>query len=353
MFRLRSVFSFLLVALILPYGGILPAANTPAAMPEILAKSNFVNLYIDEIEILGDIGDFSGQGEFRLIVLAADTRGKSSGMFCPGKGPIKVSRGDTVPTPCLLAISFPEDQVSEGVYISLMVIDEDKSSLPADLAYEAAVGYLNEKLEAAFTSAVKSGAVKVAARLAGKSNPYVFVATVLTSFLAGKAKAWIEQADIIGSHGIYLTRKDNWAADQTRSVTSSDGGVRIQYTVVRTSSAPSHPQGPVLDSSPGTSQPPSSSSSTPKYQCDDLNYVRLKVGDRAKVVWPKVNLRTSPVVPQEYYGNSIAQVEEKTTLTVIGGPACAHEGTWWQVRLRNGQTGWMREHISTGYLIGK
>ena len=350
MVRFRSIFSVLLAALLLPYATV-PGVQAKSLGSDESAKNTFVNLYIDEVEILGDIGDITGQGEFRLIVLAADTRGKSSGMFCPGKGPVKVSRGDTVTAPCLLAVSFPEDKVSDGVYLSIMVVDEDKSSLPADLAYEAAVGYLNEKLEAAFTNAVKSGAVKVAAKLAGKSNPYVFAATVLTSFLAGKAKQWIEQADIIGSHGIYLSRKDNWAADQTRSVTSGDGGIRIQYTVVRTSSAPSHPQGPVLDSSPGTSPVPPSSTS--KYQCDDLQYVRLKVGDKAKVVWPKVNLRTAPIVPMDYYENSISQVEEKTTLTVIGGPACAHEGTWWQVQLKNGLTGWMREHISTGYLIGK
>jgi hypothetical protein len=67
----------------------------------------------------------------------------------------------------------------------------------------------------------------------------------------------------------------------------------------------------------------------------------------------KVNLRTAPIVPQEFYENSIAKVDEGTPLTVIGGPACSHEGTWWQVQLKNGQTGWLREYISTGYLIAR
>ena len=186
------------------------------------------------------------------------------------------------------------------------------------------------------------------------STPFTFVAGVLFSFLSGKIKEWIERADIIGSQGIYLSRKDNWSADKTNTVTSSDGGIQITYTIVRTSSTPSSAKAPVLGAAPKSG---SSTGSAPKtsqnYWCDDLSLVKLKVGDDAKVTWMKINLRTAPIVPQEYYGNSIAQLEEGTKLTIIGGPACAHEGTWWQVRTRKGQVGWVREHISKGYLIGK
>ena len=142
------------------------------------------------------------------------------------------------------------------------------------------------------------------------------------------------------------------AANKTNTVTSSDGGIRITYTIVRTTSSPANPKAPVLGSPP----PPTSGSSQPstqKYWCDDLKSVKLKVGDRARVVWMKVNLRTAPIVPQDFYENSIAKVDEGIKLTIIGGPACSHNGTWWQVRTENGQTGWMREYISTGYLIGR
>ena len=346
MFRLRFIFSFLVLATTLPYGGTSSEYKTQTQFDLSQEKSdniNFVNLYIDEIKFLANVGDVTGPGEFRLIILAADTSGKSSGMFCPGDKPLKVRKGDTVQAPCLLAVSFDESKVSDGVYITIMAVDEDKSSLPADLSYEAASAGLGKALG----SVAKKGAEKLGVTLLTKSSPFTFVASVLYSFLSGKLKEWVQKADIIGSQGVYLSRKDGWATNETNTITSNDGAIRVTYTIVLTSSTPPNTKAPVLGST-------SSQTSTQKYWCDDLSYVKLKVGDRAKVIWEKVNLRTAPIVPLEYYENSISKVEKGTTLTIIGGPACAHNGTWWQVRIQSGQTGWMRERTdSLGYLIGK
>lgn len=342
MIRRRFIYLFLVLALISPYSEVAPVHAMPG---ESSTNNNFVNLYIDEIKFLGNVGDVTGPGEFRLIILAADTAGKSSGMFCPGDGPLSVRKGDIVRAPCLLAVSFDESKVSDGVYITIMAVDEDKSSLPADLSYEVASAGLGRALG----SAAKQGAKKLGLAITTKSTPFTFAASVLYSFLSGKLKEWIQKADIIGSQGIYLSRKDNWAADDTNTITSRDGMIRITYTIVHTYSAPPNPKAPVLGSTTTTSQ-----TSAQKYWCDDLSYVKLKVGDRAKVVWEKVNLRTAPIVPDEYYENSIAKVEKGTRLTIIGGPACAHNGTWWQVRTQDGLVGWMRERVeSVGYLIGK
>ena len=77
--------------------------------------------------------------------------------------------------------------------------------------------------------------------------------------------------------------------------------------------------------------------------------------EKANFIWQVADdthrVRTAPIVPLDYYANSIAKLEAKTKLTVIGGPACAHNGTWWQVSPQKGQVGWVRKHISTGYLI--
>lgn len=347
MFKLRFMFSVLLVTMLLPFEGIAPVVAEESSMPN--ATSNFVNLYIDEIKILGNIGDLTGPGEFRLIIMAADTTGKSSGMFCPGDAPIKVRKGDTVKAPCLFGPSFNEDNVSDGVYITIMAVDEDKSSLPADLSYEI----VSSNLSKAFGKAVTKGIVKVGLTTAAKSAPFTFAAEILFSLASGKVKDWIQKADIIGSQGIYLSRKDNWAEDKTNTITSSDGGIRITYTIVHTSSSSPNPKASVLGSTTSSSSS-TQTTSTQKYWCDDLKYVKLKIGDRAKVVWPnKVNLRSAPIVPQEFYENSLAKLDKGTAITIIGGPACAHEGTWWQVRTSNGLIGWMRERISDGYLIGK
>lgn len=87
------------------------------------------------------------------------------------------------------------------------------------------------------------------------------------------------------------------------------------------------------------------------YRCDDLQYVKLDIGDKAKISWPKVNLRSTPRVPDDFYANVVAELLEGTSLTIIDGPECAHNGTWWEVRTSSGQTGWVREHISDGYLM--
>ena len=101
-----------------------------------------------------------------------------------------------------------------------------------------------------------------------------------------------------------------------------------------------------------TSQPSSSGSDSSEYWCDDLDGVNLQVGDNARVVWFKVNLRSYPEVPQTWDANIVAQIEEGAYVTIIGGPECAHEGTWWQIRTEGGETGWMREFTaSDGYLL--
>lgn len=94
-----------------------------------------------------------------------------------------------------------------------------------------------------------------------------------------------------------------------------------------------------------------SGSNSANYWCNDLSGVNLQVGDDVRVVYPKVNLRSSPMVPQTWDANIIAQIEEGERVAIIGGPECAHEGTWWQVRTEDGDTGWMREFISDGYLL--
>ena len=153
MYKIRFVcMVLLLAAMIVPYRGSVALAAGQQGLLSTGSQSRFVNLYIDQVKFLGNTGDINGTGEFRLLILAADTTGKSSGMFCPGNAALRVRKGDIVNSPCLLAISFDEDKVSNGVYLTVMAVDEDKSSLPADLSYEAASGYLAGALSKAVTN---------------------------------------------------------------------------------------------------------------------------------------------------------------------------------------------------------
>ena len=97
MLKQKSIVTFLLLAILMPFNGF---AFSPASSlfteQESMVNKHFVNISIDKIQFLGKTGDIIGDGEFRLLILSADTKGKSSGLYCPGNAPIKVKQGDTV-----------------------------------------------------------------------------------------------------------------------------------------------------------------------------------------------------------------------------------------------------------------
>lgn len=79
------------------------------------------------------------------------------------------------------------------------------------------------------------------------------------------------------------------------------------------------------------------------YSCPDKSQVKLRVGQRAIVSYYDMNLRSSPIVPDVWDENIIIMLRESDTMSVIGGPVCAYDGTWWEVQTDNGYTGWARE----------
>lgn len=79
------------------------------------------------------------------------------------------------------------------------------------------------------------------------------------------------------------------------------------------------------------------------YSCLDKSQVRLRVGARAIVPNYDVNLRSSPRVPDVWDANIVVTLRKGAKMSVIGGPQCAHDGTWWEVQTDSGYTGWVRE----------
>lgn len=92
---------------------------------------------------------------------------------------------------------------------------------------------------------------------------------------------------------------------------------------------------------PPTSVPESSEFAN--YSCPDKSQVKLRVGLRAIVSIYDINLRSSPKVPDVWDANIVVTLRQGDKMTVIGGPQCAHEGTWWEVQTDSGYTGWVRE----------
>lgn len=87
------------------------------------------------------------------------------------------------------------------------------------------------------------------------------------------------------------------------------------------------------------------------YSCPDKSKVKLRVGMRAVVSRDDVNLRSSPQVPDVWDANIIIVLRQGDKMTVVGGPRCAHDGTWWKVETDRGYTGWIRELLPSRILI--
>ncbi|MBV6394191.1 MAG: hypothetical protein KPEEDBHJ_03443 [Anaerolineales bacterium] len=79
------------------------------------------------------------------------------------------------------------------------------------------------------------------------------------------------------------------------------------------------------------------------YSCADKSKIKLRVGQEAIVPYYDVNLREAPIVPEVWDANIVVMLRQGDTMLVIGGPKCAHEGTWWEVKTDRGYTGWVRE----------
>ena len=87
------------------------------------------------------------------------------------------------------------------------------------------------------------------------------------------------------------------------------------------------------------------------YQCPDLGSVRLQLGMTAQVNYEKVNLRSSPEVPSDWDANILTALSNGEKVTIIGGPECVYDGTWWEVETESGYIGWMRELTTDSRLL--
>jgi hypothetical protein len=335
--KLRSIVSFFLLILVLPYPG-----NAPVPFPIFRASENldadrhFIIVNVDEITFLGPTGDVTGDGEFRLLMIGSDTKGHSTGLFCPGDKPMTVKQGKTVSDPCSFGLSFDEKKMSDSVVIMIMALDEDKSTAVTDIPYETAVSGLGEVLG------------KAVAQYAPKLNPYTFTLQALLSFSAGRIKNWIERADVVGSYTLHLTRQTNWSATgKPKKVTSSDGGIKLTYTITRSTSVPQgiatktpRPQPSVSTKTPVAISTKRSTPTAPD---------NARIACDAGII--EVNMRKSPgYLGKDDTLDRVAKVPCGEYVEIIDGPQNKDGLRWWYV-LWNGYKGWMADHTGKGRLI--
>lgn len=333
-------------AVILAGCGANPTPAPPAlfiSREEIDDDRSFINVNIDEVKILKKTGDLVGQGEFRLLIIGSDTQGRSSGTYCPGDKPIKIQVGSTVKSPCLFVLGFDEQMVSEGVFLMVIAIDEDESSLSTDLSYELIANQMGDALGKMVAKGILG--------TASKSNPYSIATQVLVSFLGGKVKNWLEEAEIIGSQGIYLSRNDDWSAGERTIATSNDEGLRIVYSVIRSSSNPGpeivvitqKPQNPPTVEVKQPTPPPA----TKKASSPVTGSATISCANRLYFVM----LRRSPGYNNKNEAtDKVAEVPCGETVLILG-ESTRKDGLNWYPVSWNGLEGWMADYTSSGKKI--
>ncbi|HUN07465.1 MAG TPA: Ig-like domain-containing protein [Aggregatilineales bacterium] len=82
--------------------------------------------------------------------------------------------------------------------------------------------------------------------------------------------------------------------------------------------------------------------------CPGAPESRLKVGDTAVVITDPDPVRARASAPD---GEVVGQLYRDYALPIIGGPICANDILWWQVRLRDEQTAWVAEGTSEEYFL--
>jgi hypothetical protein len=89
-----------------------------------------------------------------------------------------------------------------------------------------------------------------------------------------------------------------------------------------------------------TARPSPTASPTPR-SCSGAPPQRIKVGGKAYVC-----TKRDSVILREGPGRSYAEIRRLVPgadLKIIGGPSCANNWSWWEVRTESGFTGWMAE----------
>ena len=138
-------------------------------------------------------------------------------------------------------------------------------------------------------------------------------------------------------------------------ILTSTGGNTTSLIQLLPSSTPEAVDTPTLSWQPSiTSSPdtPVSNTLPAEYECPDKNQIKLRIGSTGMVQKFDVNLRKEPVVPNDYYINVVTRLSDGAKVTVLDGPTCAYDGSWWKVETESNDIGWVREiQPSKGTLI--
>lgn len=195
-------------------------------------RSSFLTLTVEEVQVLGKTGDFTGAGELRLMIIVSDDE-EAGGLLCPAGQPISVQTGDVV-EPCTYGLSVPEANLEDDLYVLIVGLDEDRSTMASEFTSDAALGFLSRGLVSGIRRtpgiAARIGSVAGSPLVAGGE---LLLETAITYAAARWIEDWIAAQNLIGVQGLYLHRDQEWFAGQQIQFTTNNGALRIKLNIHR------------------------------------------------------------------------------------------------------------------------
>lgn len=261
-----------------------------------------------------------GAGEFRILAVSGDKNGRSTAQVCPAYKAATIQVGTVLSSDrdlCSAGMVFKEDDYKDGIVIMVLGVDEDESTEIADLG----VGVLSNGLATGIKAALEAKKIITSA-----SGPIGIGVDLLVGFITGQAQKWIQEADVLGSTGIYLKKSDGWGVTSGKTIRTSDGGLEITYTINISQTPGSKPP-----STTGTTSVPAQSSIT---SCPGAKPFTVKIGDRGYVCtkYDRLIVRYNPSMSS----GEILALYPGAEFTIIEGPRCADYFTWWRISIPAG-----------------
>lgn len=203
--------------------------------PYILSVSNnepqsFVTLRIDEVEILSGAGEWVGDRELRLLIIGSDQDEHSASLTCPAYEPITARIGETLEHPCSFGISISETDVIGDLYYLIVALDEDRLSNATGYGLDVLINLLAAGVGKAVKGALVAaelGSIAGSPVLAGG----IFLLETAVGYAGGKLVDFGLKPDEIAVQGLRLSRQENWYAGTTHNVVSSDGHMRVVFSI--------------------------------------------------------------------------------------------------------------------------
>lgn len=187
----------------------LPGAELPIPIGTHEVKPvEYLSVEIHSVQVKRSIGDASGRGDFRLLVILADTLGHSTATYCPGKNPLSIEI-DQVFKPCgENAISLNKKDLKGDLYVYLIALDEDQASAGESLSLDG------------LSSLLAYGLGQFVGQVPAVTD--IALDVILSQISDNTLQNYFQANTVLGDGVIRLSEEANWGMDTSPVVRTSN-----------------------------------------------------------------------------------------------------------------------------------